>query len=870
MKSALVDSQPKRSLVTTLAFAFVGSSMLFLLSASGLQLYSNIRAREAALLNHQQRVAQEASRTVSGFIEKKFSVLETVTWVADPCSMTQVRQRQMLQGLLGLERSFRQLILLDKHSQTLAHASRFSLETSTRLSEQLKNAALTIQSRTRRAVSAVYIDPASSEPMVILSVPVTDVLEGFIGSLIAELNLKFMWEMVERLDVGKGGLAYVVNRFGDLIAFGDTARVLKGENVAHLSPVAEFMRSPVSFSPDRVSRYRGILGTSVVGAYVPLKEPDWAVVTELPWKEAYREVIEESLISLAITLIMVVLAGLVGVSLARRLSVPLIQLTRTATRIAGGERDLQAPVQGSREVADLAAAFNSMTAQLEQSLSELERQVAEVRRAENAVKVSEERLRLALEGTTDGIWDWNLQTNEIYFSPRYFTMVGYEPGEFPGVYESWRSRVHPEDLQAIEKTVQTAISENSPFSIEFRFKAKNGEWTWILGRGKVVELGEAGQAVRVAGSHCDISGRKEAEQALIASQSVLRATMESIRDGLLVVGKNGIISHYNSRFLEMWSIPEAIVAAKCDSDLIDYVTPQLRDPEQFAARIIQLYQSPAMAEDLLHLKDGRIFERFCYPLIRNDLEEGRVWLFRDITDRKQREEELQQRTDELTRFIYTVSHDMKTPLVTIRAFTGFLRKDIEKNDVERIAKDLDFIGNAADKLSRLLDELLDLSRIGRKVNPPQDVVLQDLVDDALKLVAGPILQRNVSVHVTQEPVVVRGDRPRLVEVFQNLLDNAVKFMGDQPEPAIWVGVEQEGAELVFHVRDNGMGIDPRFRHKVFDLFEKLEPGAEGTGIGLALVKRIVEVHGGRIWAESPGLGGGTTFYFTLPQSRRLS
>jgi PAS domain S-box-containing protein len=140
--------------------------------------------------------------------------------------------------------------------------------------------------------------------------------------------------------------------------------------------------------------------------------------------------------------------------------------------------------------------------------------ITERKRAEDALKESEERLRVALEGTTDGIWDWDPRTDQTYFSPRYYTMMGYEPDEFPPVYESWRQLVHPDDLQAADKVVQRSLEEHTPFAIEFRFKAKNGEWRWILGRGKVVELDAEGKAARVAGSHTDITERKRMEDAL--------------------------------------------------------------------------------------------------------------------------------------------------------------------------------------------------------------------------------------------------------------------------------------------------------------------------------------------------------------------
>jgi len=232
------------------------------------------------------------------------------------------------------------------------------------------------------------------------------------------------------------------------------------------------------------------------------------------------------------------------------------------------------------------------------------------------------------------------------------------------------------------------------------------------------------------------------------------------------------------------------------------------------------------------------------------------------------EEELQKKNDELTRFTYAVSHDLKSPLVTINTFLGYLEQDARKPDAAGVNKDVGYIRAATDKMSRLLDELLELSRVGRIMNPSVEAPLQEIVKEALDLVAGRIAARGVKVKVTGKPILLYGDRPRLVEVFQNLVDNAVKFMGDQPAPSVEIGAEQTDTETVFFVSDNGIGIDPRYLPKLFGLFEKLDPGSEGTGIGLALVKRIVEVHGGRIWPESAGPGQGATFRFTLAKAKR--
>lgn len=240
-----------------------------------------------------------------------------------------------------------------------------------------------------------------------------------------------------------------------------------------------------------------------------------------------------------------------------------------------------------------------------------------------------------------------------------------------------------------------------------------------------------------------------------------------------------------------------------------------------------------------------------------------VW---KTAERKRYEEELRQRNDEMERFTYAVSHDLKSPLVTITAFLGFLESDLKNDNQARIPKDVAYIRTAAEKMGNLLSELLELSRIGRVISKPSRVRFQDVVREALRLVAGSISERGVAVTVRENRIMLFGDRPRLVEICQNLVENAVKYMGNQPEPRIEIGVETEGEETVFFVRDNGMGIDMRYQDNIFGLFNKLDADSDGSGLGLALVKRIVEIHGGRIWVTSDGPGRGSCFRFTLPKA----
>jgi len=239
-----------------------------------------------------------------------------------------------------------------------------------------------------------------------------------------------------------------------------------------------------------------------------------------------------------------------------------------------------------------------------------------------------------------------------------------------------------------------------------------------------------------------------------------------------------------------------------------------------------------------------------------------------LTERKLAEDNLQQKNAELERFTYTVSHDLKSPIITIKGFTGSLEKDLAKGNYERMAGDLKRVSDAADRMNDLLRDLLELSTIGRIIKTPEVVDMNLLVADVLVQLAGPLKNRNLTVAVQPGLPEVLCDKRRMVEVLQNLFENAINYMGDQAEPQIQFGMREDNDVKVFFVKDNGIGIDEKYHKIIFGLFNKLDANSEGTGIGLALVKRIVEVHGGRVWVESKGEGMGSCFCFTIKEAQQ--
>jgi PAS domain S-box-containing protein len=233
-------------------------------------------------------------------------------------------------------------------------------------------------------------------------------------------------------------------------------------------------------------------------------------------------------------------------------------------------------------------------------------------------------------------------------------------------------------------------------------------------------------------------------------------------------------------------------------------------------------------------------------------------------EREQLIAELRERNAAMEQFTYAISHDLKGPLLTVRSYLEAIEQDIRDGRHERAVADLKRVRGAADKMARMLADLLELSRVGRVEHKPVEVELDKVISEVSELLASQITKSRAQLEVHTNCARIRADRSRAVQVFQNLLENALKYMGDQPSPRIEITCRQEADYVISSVRDNGIGIAPAHFTRIFGLFEKLDPKAEGTGVGLALVRGIVDAHGGQVWVESEGVGRGSTFHVRWP------
>jgi signal transduction histidine kinase len=220
-------------------------------------------------------------------------------------------------------------------------------------------------------------------------------------------------------------------------------------------------------------------------------------------------------------------------------------------------------------------------------------------------------------------------------------------------------------------------------------------------------------------------------------------------------------------------------------------------------------------------------------------------------------------TIELERFAYAASHDLKSPLVAIKGFLGLLSKDLRTGDGERVARDLQHIVLATDQMDRSLDGLLKITRISLVVNTPQRFALSELCEEVKNMLQEAVTRNDIEIEIASDMPEVFVDKTQISDAMRNILENAIKFCREDVKPKISVSAENQDNRVQCRVKDNGIGIDPRYLDRIFGLFEQLNQSIDGTGVGLALVKRIIESHGGEVWAESDGIDAGTSIYFTL-------
>jgi PAS domain S-box-containing protein len=458
-------------------------------------------------------------------------------------------------------------------------------------------------------------------------------------------------------------------------------------------------------------------------------------------------------------------------------------------------------------------------------------------------------------------------------------LFGYTAEELISGVVPYSETVHPDDLDRVAGEVSNYSAERGRQRFThnpYRIVCKNGKVKWVDDR-TYIRRDEEGNITHYQGIVIDVTNSKKAEEALKKSEEKFRDLAEQ-SPNMIFINKGGKVVYANKRCEEMMRYTRDKFYAP-DFDFFALIAPESKEIiKKNFMRHMNGEEIEPYEYTLINKAGEKINSIITSKLIEYEAEPAILGIVTDITDRKKMEEErealiaeLEAKNEELERFTYTVSHDLKSPLITIKGFLGLLENDAAKGNTERFKSDITRIANAADNMQNMLSDLLELSRIGRVVNPPEKLLFTELLNEVLESMSSTIEKRKVQIQISPNLPAIMGDRLRVKELLQNLIENSVKYLGEQPEPHIEIDSRQEDTETIYYIKDNGMGIDHRDQEKVFGLFEKLDPRVEGTGIGLALAKRIIELHGGRIWVESEGLSKGSTFCFTIPgDSKTLS
>ena len=578
--------------------------------------------------------------------------------------------------------------------------------------------------------------------------------------------------------------------------------------------------------------------------------------------------IQDMRILLLSVLVIALLAAAIAIAITRSVTRPIKTLHEGTEIVGGGNLDYKIGMKAKDEIGQLARAFDKMTRNLNRTttgIDKLTEEVAHRKKTEGELRESRKRFRSLVETTSDWIWEVDRNGVYTYASPKVEALLGYVPEEVIG--KTPFDLMPAEEAERLTELFRAFIESRKSFqALENTNLHKDGRRV-VLETSGVPIFDDSGEFVGYRGIDRDITEHKQEEEEIRRAAQEWKTTFASITDMVSIHDKDGKLLRVNKAFANAFGTePEEFIGKACYEVVHGTKKPW---PECPMKQMLET-KKPVVAE-FFEPRLGIYLEVSGSPILN---EEGEFVAFvhvtKDITERKRMEEELKQTLAELERsnaeleeFAYVASHDLQEPLRMVASYLQL----IERRYKNRLDKDADeFIAFAVDgatRMQKMINKVLLYSRIGKQSKPLRPIDCEDILDQVVANLATSIQESGVIVTRDPLPTVMANDA-LLIELLQNLIGNAVKFCGKKL-PGVHVKAEKKGSDWVFSVRDNGIGVDPRHAERIFQIFQRLHGRNKypGTGIGLAVCKKIVERFGGRIWVESE-TGKGSTFYFTIP------
>ncbi|MFO8003923.1 PAS domain S-box protein [Thioalkalivibrio sp.] len=509
-----------------------------------------------------------------------------------------------------------------------------------------------------------------------------------------------------------------------------------------------------------------------------------------------------------------------------------------------------------------------------QRLVGLSQDITERKAAEDALRASEVRYRTLVEATGAVTWSCPPSGLQVTPQPEWMEFTGQTAEQMLGT--GWGDSVHPEDVALAAQRWQDAVAREEPLVNEHRIRRHDGEWRWMSVHAAPIR-DMRGEVVEWIGMNLDITERKRSEEAALAASELARQRLTELEElyqnapvGLCLLDRDLRFLRINERLAEINGVP----AAEHLNKTVREVLPMLADMAEPSLReVVETGQGrfniEVVGETLARTGVQRTWVGHWLPV--KDFA-GRVIgvniVVEEITERKQAEAALRESVRRKDEFLATLAHELRNPLAPIR--TGLDLIQALRGDAAACEEPIRMMDRQLSHLVRLVDDLLDVSRISRgKIQLRKErLTLKGIIDAAVQMSDSALTRgnRRLAVDMPPQPVHVEGDRVRLVQIVSNLLDNAVKFT--DAEGHIALDVVPEGERVEIRVQDDGKGIPLRHLDNIFEPFVQAEPGlGAGLGIGLSLVRGLVELHGGTVSAESQGFGCGATFTVSLPLCR---
>ncbi|MGH4122070.1 MAG: PAS domain-containing sensor histidine kinase [Clostridium sp.] len=526
---------------------------------------------------------------------------------------------------------------------------------------------------------------------------------------------------------------------------------------------------------------------------------------------------------------------------------------------------------------------------LEQVNAILEKEIAEGKRTMEKLKANEERLTFALEGSGDGVWDWNARTNEMIYSKGWKSMLGYEEDEIQNLFSEWDKLLHPDDKESAYLKLNMYLEGLIPaYESEYRLRARDESYKWILSKGKIISWTTDGKPLRVTGTHSDINSRKLMEQELRESKERFSNVLEYSQDASY--RRNAVTDKYDymSPVIERltgYTLEEMLVMN--EDTVFGKIHPD--DFQDVVQRIKEISEKDSGTDAIEYrflCKNGKyrwFLDRF--TSIKGKLLQPsfRYGVFQDITFQKNAKEELKKAKETAEKasinkseFIANMSHELRTPinvtLAGVQLFELYLKND-SYLDKEKSSKHLKAMKRNCMRLLRLVNNLIDTTKIDAGFYEPhfsnQDIV--SLINRIALSVSDYAKQKDINLlfHTDIEEMSIICDVGMIERIMLNIISNAIKFTADSALINIYKGVDT----VVISVKDNGIGIEKENQDIIFERYKQVSKlftrENEGSGIGLSLTKSLVEMHGGNISVKSE-YGKGCEFIIELPVKRNTN